>query len=92
MELKMSHLEEMFTEALRYEEKVGVAVTIPGCDKPEIIINPTENLENKLAYYKGAYNDDLELKSFNQIKIVGFACSTDVDLIYEKIMAELGHE
>ena len=43
-----------------------------GFTKPEIIINESENFDSKLAYYKKAYNEDLTLKAFNGIKIIGF--------------------
>lgn len=39
---------------------------------PEIIINPKENFESKLAYYEKAYNDDLTLKNNPNIKIIDY--------------------
>lgn len=43
-----------------------------GFPKAEIIINENANFDSKFAYYKKAYNENLTLKSFNGIKIVGF--------------------
>lgn len=39
---------------------------------PEIILNPKENFENKLAYYQNAYNEDLTLKANPSIRIIHF--------------------
>jgi len=50
--------------------KVRVFVTMPDLPRLEEIRNPLENLEKKLEYYLKAYNDNMELNSFNEIKIV----------------------
>jgi hypothetical protein len=63
---------------------VGVKIEMQGFDKPEIIINPTTNFDAKLEYYKKAYNEDLTLKTFNGIRIVGFTYGeTYSDIEYE---------
>jgi hypothetical protein len=49
--------------------------------EPEIIINPSENFSEKLAYYEGAYNEDLTLKNNPSIKIVGYNFCTRQDLV-----------
>lgn len=49
-----------------------------GFEKPEIIINQFENIKTKLAYYQKAYNDDLTLKTFNGIRIIGFAAGNSL--------------
>lgn len=62
-----------FRNAKLYGSKyVGVLVETKGSEKPEVIINPKENFEAKEAYYDKAYDDDLVLKTFAGIKIVGF--------------------
>lgn len=40
-----------------------VKIVTDGNPFPEIIVNPVENLDAKLAYYDKAYDDDLELIS-----------------------------
>jgi hypothetical protein len=73
MGFRIEHLINCFEIAKeRHMPYVGVKIQMQGFEKPEIIINPLENFEEKLEYYKKAYNDDLTLKSFNGIKIVGF--------------------
>ena len=76
--LTMTELENVFKRAIELEENyIGVRIETQGSEKPEIIINPTENFEVKLEYYKKAYNNDLTLKSFNGIKITGFMYGYD---------------
>jgi len=53
-------------------KEVAVSVTVPNCPESETIINPKANFEGKKQYYDKAYNDDLELNTFNQIKITGY--------------------
>lgn len=71
--MKMGNLEKCFYEASQKDAKyVGVKIQMRGFQKPEIIINENENFDSKFDYYKKAYNDDLTLKTFNGIKIIGF--------------------
>lgn len=73
MELTISHLINCFNGAKENNAKyVAVKIEMQGFEKPEIIINKKENFDTKLEYYKKAYNDDLTLKTFNGIKIIGF--------------------
>lgn len=73
MNLTLSDLESCFKIANLIDARyIGVKIQMQGFDKPEVIINPKENFEAKLEYYKKAYNEDLTLKTFNGIKIVGF--------------------
>ena len=74
----MNNLEKCFNTATNQGKKfVGVLIEMQGFPKPEIIINESANFESKLAYYKKAYNEDLTLKAFNGIKIIGFAFGDD---------------
>lgn len=71
--LNLKNLENCFKVAKEQGVKyVGVAIEMEGFPKAEFIINRKENFDSKLEYYKKAYNDDLTLKSFNGIKIIGF--------------------
>jgi len=71
--MDMQNLEKCFYEASDLDKNfVGVKIEMQGFPKPEIIINETGNFDTKFAYYKKAYNDDLTLKTFNGIKIIGF--------------------
>ena len=66
-------LEQCFYEASQQGKKyVGIKVQMQGFPKAEIIINENENFDSKFEYYKKAYNEDLTLKAFSGIKIIGF--------------------
>lgn len=66
-------LELCFINAKHNNAKyVGVLIETKGSNAPEIIINPSENFDAKLEYYKKAYTEDLVLKSFDGIRIVRF--------------------
>lgn len=67
----MQQLENTLTSAIDNERCTGVKVEIlmPDLPEPELIENPKANLPNKLEYYKKAYDEELKLKSFNQIRI-----------------------
>lgn len=64
----MEKLIECFERALKYNKYIYIIVSIFG--KEEIIINKPENVEDKLNYYKNSYNEELELKTNTNIKIV----------------------
>lgn len=86
MKLTMKNLEECFKTAIeRKMPFVGVKIQMQGFERPEVIINPYKNFESKLEYYKSAYNQDLVLKSFDGIKIIGFTHGDS----YEDIESDL---
>jgi len=73
-DLTINNLEECFYQASKADIKyVGVKIQMQGFEKPEIIINENANFDSKFAYYKKTYNEDLTLKAFNGIKIIGFS-------------------
>lgn len=80
METKLAKLEQCFNVAKETNQTfIGVLVEMQGFEKAELIINKRENFDSKLAYYKKAYDDNLVLKTFNGIKIIGFAFGTDLN-------------
>ena len=71
--MNIKNLEKCFYEASQQDKKyVGVKVQMQGFPKPEIIINENENFDSKFDYYKKSCNEDLTLKAFSGIKIIGF--------------------
>lgn len=71
--MNIKNLEKCFYEASQQDKKyVGIKVQMQGFPNAEIIINENANFDSKFAYYKKAYNEDLTLKTFNGIKIIGF--------------------
>lgn len=69
---KISDLEFIIRQALKAKTNVGVFIEMPGFELPEIIINPAENLEKKLEYYKNTYDEDLKHKYAEGVKIIGY--------------------
>ncbi|MEG0577004.1 MAG: hypothetical protein RR500_04040 [Bacilli bacterium] len=63
-------LEKLFERAKQFNEDVCIELTIPGKKAHEFIIVLNDNLDYKLDYYKNSYTNELELKAFNEIKIV----------------------
>lgn len=73
VELKTIYeLEDVISEAVRYESFLGLFISMPGFEEPELIVNPHVNLERKLAYYKKTYNEKLEHNHAPGIKIIGY--------------------
>lgn len=71
--LQMQNLEKCFESAKAEKSNfIGILVEMRGFEKAELIINRKENFDKKLEYYKNAYNNELVLKTFDGIKVVGF--------------------
>lgn len=64
---------------------IGVAVTGPGADKPEIVITHIDNFEAKLEYYLHTYTDELRLVALPSVQIVGFASGNTLNTIHIKL-------
>ena len=67
-------LKEVFALAKENKTDVYVAVTIPGQDDVEYIVNKHKSLDNKLEYYCKAYDEDCVHCMNNRIKIVNAGC------------------
>jgi hypothetical protein len=63
-----------FEAAKQNKTDIYVAVTIPGQNDVEYIINKNHSLDNKLAYYCKAYDEECVHCMNDQIKIVGAGC------------------
>ncbi|GAA0102443.1 hypothetical protein UT300012_31580 [Paraclostridium bifermentans] len=86
MGLSLNRLIEVMEFAERNNLYFGISVTVPGCDKPEVIINHPRNLNSKLEYYKNAYDNICRLKVKNEIRIVKYAYGKK----FNEIQRELG--
>ena len=63
-------LKEMFQTAKENKTDIYIAVTIPGQNDVEYIVNKNRSLDNKLEYYCKAYDENCVHCMNNQIKIV----------------------
>jgi hypothetical protein len=74
LNMNINNLKLCFKEAIKMDANyIGVLIQMQGFETPEIIINETPNFKSKLEYYEKAYNEDLTLKTFSGIKIIGVA-------------------
>lgn len=85
-ELTMGNLEKCFDGAWEKQASyVGVLVFIPGNSGLEVIINAAGNFAEKLKYYKNAYDEKLNHKFSEGIKIVGFTYGNSFAEIQEDL-------
>lgn len=72
-ELKtMDELECLINLAIEMNLSLSLFIKLPNLERPEIITNPPENLEYKLKYYKETYDDNLQHKHAEGVKILGW--------------------
>ena len=72
-ELKtMEELENIINTAISFDTDLSLFIKLPDLAEPEVITNPSVNLEQKLKYYKETYNDDLEHKYADGVRILGW--------------------
>jgi hypothetical protein len=62
------------------EKYVAIAIQMDNLPKHEIIINPIENIDGKLEYYKNTYDDNLKHKyAKDNVRIVAFTSGDWLD-------------
>ena len=66
---KLEEFVEFMGKAIEEKKGINVLITMPDLPHPEMIVNPACNIKTKSEYYRKAYNDNLELKTYNAIKI-----------------------
>ena len=60
--MKKAEFKAIVSEGVnRRRDYLAVKIETEGNPSPEVILNPIENLAEKMAYYDKAYNDDMEL-------------------------------
>lgn len=62
---------------------IGVVMTLPGQQQPELIVNLPESITNKVEYYRNAYSPDNTLKVNPKVKITGYAWTMDFEMLSE---------
>ena len=84
--MKMNNLINCFEAAKRTGARyIGMKIKMPNCPCPEVIINEYPNFDTKLEYYKTAYSEDLSLKTYKDIKIIGFTYGDNFDQIQKDL-------
>ena len=64
----------VFNLAKESKNDIAVEVTIPGQETTEVIINRHENLDNKLAFYTKAYDENCIHCMNKEVRIVTAYC------------------
>jgi hypothetical protein len=86
MELKMKDLINCFNTANEQQFNwVAILVKNINSEGEELIINPYVNFDDKLEYYQKAYTDDLVLKTYDGIRIVGFTFGNTLEDIENQL-------
>ncbi len=72
--MKKENLISIFDTAILMKNDIAVEVTVPGQETTEVILTRAENLENKLAFYKKAYDEDGVHCMNKEVRIVDAWC------------------
>lgn len=90
--MKKKQFTEVFNSAVEnHAAYIGVSIQTEGSNHPEIIINPIENFEEKLKYYRAAYDEDMVLvsaKGKKDIRITAVASGDSFSDIEYQMMEE----
>lgn len=89
-EITMENLENCFYFAKENNAKyVAVLVEMQGFEESEIIINKIANVDTKLEYYKKVYDEKLNHKFSEGIKIIGCTYGNNLEDIESDFFGEL---
>lgn len=72
--MKRENLINIFDTARETKMDIAVEITIPGQATTEVIVNRHENLDNKLAFYTKAYDEDGIHCMNKEVRIVNAWC------------------
>lgn len=72
--MKKDSLIHIFDTAKETGMDIAVEITIPGQETTEVIVNRYENLDNKLEFYKKAYDENCIHCMNKEVRIVDAWC------------------
>lgn len=70
--MNIKQLEIYAAQCLAANKPIQLFIEMPGFDAPELIVNPPENIEKKMEYYKATYDDNCNHKFAKGVSIVDF--------------------
>lgn len=76
--MKFEKLTEYANRCKELNKPMQLLVEMPGFPSPEMIVNPPENIDGKLAYYAETYDENCEHKHVKGIAIVDVVETMDV--------------
>lgn len=84
---EMEKMQACFKEALHHEGAwIGILVQHEDHQGPELILNPYENIEDKMKYYKGTYDSNLNHYFSSKICIVGWGYSRKREELFDILL------
>lgn len=72
--MKKENLISIFDTAILMKNDIAVEITVPGQETTEVIVTRAENLNNKLEFYKKAYDENGVHCMNSEVKIVDAWC------------------
>lgn len=72
--MKRENLISIFDTAILMKNDIAVEITVPGQETTEVIVTRAENLNNKLEFYKKAYDENGVHCMNSEVKIVDAWC------------------
>lgn len=72
--MKKEELINIFDTALETKMDIAVEITVPGQETSEVIVTRAENLNNKLEFYKKAYDENGVHCMNSEVKIIDARC------------------
>lgn len=68
--MNMKKLELYAQRCLDANKPIQLLIDMPGFEAPELIVNPPENIEKKMEYYKATYDENCKHKHAEGIRII----------------------
>ena len=72
--MNKEQLINIFDSAKETNMDIAVEITVPGQETTEVIVTRAENLDNKLAFYKKAYDENGVHSMNNAVRIIDAWC------------------
>lgn len=82
--MKKENLMSIFDTAILMKNDIAVEITVPGQKTTDVIVTRKENLENKLEFYKKAYDENGFHCMNSEIKIVDAWCINFFEMYDQK--------
>lgn len=82
--MKKENLMSIFDTAILMENDIAVEITVPGQKTTDVIVTRKENLENKLEFYKKAYDENGVHCMNSEVKIVDAWCINFFEMYDQK--------
>lgn len=77
MLLSMDGLQAHADYCLKNNLSLSLLIDMPGFEAPELITNPPENIEKKMAYYRATYDENCKHKHAEGIRIIACALTNE---------------